>query len=163
MLQANKGGVIKYYPTVWSLKGRNLANGEWTTLKSADGTTSFDVVFTANYKYYELSAMTYGEGDVMLGDTLNISIVADGKDGKDGADGEKGASGAMPRYRGEFVPNNESEPYVYDSEYREHGDIGHQEYHFLNACEETRPVAVHKDIQYRQHYHNVQELTYGKI
>ena len=113
MLQANKGGVIKYYPTVWSLKGRNLANGEWTTLKTADSTTSFDVVFTANYKYYELSAKTYGDGDVMLGDTLNISIVADGKNGEDGA------SGAMPRYRGEFVFNNESEPYVYDSEYRD--------------------------------------------
>ena len=114
-LQANKGGVIKYYPTVWSLKGRNLANGEWTDLKSADGVTSFDVVFTANYKYYELSAKTYGEGDVMLGDTLNISIVADGKDGES----IKGDKGAMPRYRGEFVFNNESEPYVYDSEYRD--------------------------------------------
>lgn len=115
MLQANKGGVIKYYPTVWSLKGRNLANGEWTTLKSADGVTSFDVVFTANYKYYELSAKTYGDGDIMLGDTLNISIVADGKNGES----IKGDKGAMPRYRGEFVPNNESEPYVYDSEYRD--------------------------------------------
>lgn len=151
MLQANKGGVIKYYPTVWSLKGRNLANGEWTDLKSADGTTSFDVVFTANYKYYELSAKTYGEGDVMLGDTLNISIVSDGKDGKDGkdgADGEKGASGAMPRYRGEFVFNNESEPYVYDGEYRDiviyEGNV-YQVYMYGSSIIEPPSIAPNAD------------------
>lgn len=145
MLQANKGGVIKYYPTVWSLKGRNLANGEWTDLKSADGTTSFDVVFTANYKYYELSAKTYGDGDVMLGDTLNISIVADGKDGKDG---EKGASGAMPRYRGEFVFNNESEPYVYDGEYRDiviyDGNV-YQVYMYGSSITEPPSIAANAD------------------
>lgn len=148
MLQANKGGVIKYYDTYWSLKGRNLANGEWTTLKSADGTTSFDVVFTANYKYYELSAKTYGEGDVMLGDTLNISIVADGKDGKDGADGADGASGAMPRYRGEFVFNNESEPYVYDSEYRDiviyEGNV-YQVYMYDSSIIEPPSIAPNAD------------------
>ena len=115
MLQANKGGVIYYYPTLWSLKGRNIANGDWTTLKTANSETGFDVVFTSDYKYYELSAKTYGDGDVMLGDTLNISIVADGKNG----DSIKGDKGVMPRYRGEFVFYNESDPYVYNDDYRD--------------------------------------------
>ncbi len=144
MLQANKGGVIKYCPTVWSLKGRNLANGEWTTLKTADGVTSFDVVFTANYKYYELSAKTYGEGDVMLGDTLNISIVADGKNGES----IKGDKGAMPRYRGEFVFNNESEPYVYDGEYRDiviyDGNV-YQVYMYGSSITEPPSIAANAD------------------
>lgn len=144
MLQANKGGVIKYYPTVWSLKGRNIPTAEWTTLKSADGEISFDVEFTANYKYYELSAKTYGDGDVMLGDTLNISIVSDGKDG----DSIKGDKGAMPRYRGEFVFNNESEPYVYDGEYRDiviyEGNV-YQVYMYGSSIIEPPSIAPNAD------------------
>lgn len=145
MLQANKGGFIKYYPTSWSLKGRNLANDEWTTLKSADSTTtSFDVVFTDNYKYYELSAKTYGEGDVMLGDTLNITIVADGQNGES----IKGDNGAMPRYRGEFVFNNDSEPYVYDSEYRDivlyEGNV-YQVYMYGSSITEPPSIAANAD------------------
>ena len=143
-LQANKGGVIKYYPTVWSLKGRNIPTAEWTTLKSADGETSFDVVFTANYKYYALSAKTYGEGDVMLGDTLNISIVADGKNGES----IKGDKGAMPRYRGEFVFDNESEPYVYDGEYRDiviyEGNV-YQVYMYGSSIIEPPSIAANAD------------------
>lgn len=114
-LQENKGGVIYYYPTVWRLKGRNLPTEEWKDVKSADSVTSFDVLFTDKYKYYELNAKTYGNGDVMLGDTLNISIVADGKEGES----VKGDKGVMARYRGEFVFYNESDPYVYNDDYRD--------------------------------------------
>lgn len=142
MLQANKGGVIKYYDTYWSLKGRNLPTEKWTTFKTADRVTSFDVQFTNDYKYYELSAKTYGDGDVMLGDTLNISIVADGKNG------DPGEKGAMPRYRGEFVFYNESEPYVYDDEYRDiviyDGNV-YQVYMYGSSITEPPSIAPNAD------------------
>lgn len=137
-LQANDGGVIKYYPTIWSLYGKVSANSEWVKIKGSDSTTSFDVTFSDKYKYYELNGKTYGSGATQLGDSINITVVSDG---------ENGASGAMARYRGEFVFNND-EPYVYDSEYRDiviyEGNV-YQVYAFGSSVTEAPTVSGDSD------------------
>lgn len=137
-LQANNGGIIQYYPTMWSLYGKVSENSEWEKIKSSDSTTSFNVTFSDKYKYYELNGKTYGSGDTQLGDSINITVVSDG---------ENGASGAMARYRGEFVFYND-EPYVYDSEYRDiviyEGNV-YQVYAFGSSVTEAPTVSGDSD------------------
>ena len=72
------------------------------------GITNYPYTFSSQYKYYMIQA--HLTNDTSKSFRKYITVVSDG---------ENGASGAMPRYRGEFVFNNESEPYVYDSEYRD--------------------------------------------
>ena len=72
------------------------------------GITNYPYTFSSQYKYYMIQARL--TNDTSKSFRKYITVVSDG---------ENGSSGAMPRYRGEFVFNNESEPYVYDGEYRD--------------------------------------------
>lgn len=135
-----RGGSDEGLAADWSVYRSNTNEGldDGFHVGSAEvGITDYYYTFSSQYKYYMIQARL--TNDTSKSFRKYITVVSDG---------ENGASGAMPRYRGEFVFNNESEPYVYDGEYRDiviyEGNV-YQVYMYGSSIIEPPSIAPNAD------------------
>lgn len=133
-LHRHQGEKSALHPCLWVLEGRNSGQDIWhyedTSTYPVD---SWTCLFSGGYKYYRIQAT--GSGNVLY-DEKEITVVSDGK------------SGSMARYRGEFVFYNNSEPYVYNEEYRDvvlyEGNV-YQVYAYGSSVTDAPSVSANSD------------------
>lgn len=133
-LYKNQGEQSTLFPGLWVLQGRNSSDEDWEFVRSSNfQTETWTCLFSGGWKYYRVQATGSGNS---LYDEKEITVVADGK------------SGSMARYRGEFEFYNDSEPYVYNGEYRDvvlyEGNV-YQVYAYGSSVTDAPSVSANSD------------------